>query len=162
MADTLTSVLRIVLDPGGSKELMLLDWGDESEPFALPWEQESDREPFVESDFPGVYARGNVFREVTFKRRIPYSTHHALVVAQFDYDEALPINVELAAHIRIGDLPLPASSPAIGDPAETSATYAHYIAAGAVLKAVRQVPVIADGVLEQEITLQLGAIVKQP
>lgn len=154
-------MIRAVLDPAGDDEALLLDWGDRTRALTLPWSQNVETVPLIDSDFSAHYARGQVSRQLKLSRRVRFESAAEQLEAQLEAADAISIGKELSLHIRVASLPFPVALPAIGSAGETSATSSHYIAADAVVVSVspEMVPRTTHLVINYE--LSLGALVKQ-
>lgn len=152
------SPLRIVLDPEGADELMLVDWGDTITPFRLPWEQNTDQFGTPEADWGTEFARGGVRRTFEIVKTQQKATWEELMADQLQFDAALPANKELALHIRVAVIPWPASSPAIGSTEEGTATDTHYIATDCVIRRAESAIMPGRMELETRFTLSIGQL----
>lgn len=136
------SILRLVLDPGGSDEITILDWGDETMPFALPWRQVVETVPTIEGGYAGQHARGGVARDLTISQRVSFASFEAMLAAQLGLDATLEkaLLKSLTLDFRTTAPPDPDPTPAIGSGDETTATEARWTAT-AVLESCDQEPV---------------------
>lgn len=136
-----TSILRVVLDPGGSYEITVCDWGDEVKPFALPWRQSVETVPLIETNYADNHARGGVSREITISQRVNFSTFEAMLNAQLGLDATLEKALlrSLTLDFRTTAPPVPDPAPAIGSGSETTETEARWTAP-AVLEGCEQEP----------------------
>lgn len=144
MAEFQKSLWRVVLDPGGGSQTILIDWGDRVGPIVFPWEQAVQTSRPVRAAGRSVFARGTAVRELTIEKRLDFDSHEELHEGQLDATLGLPAGDTLACHLRVYDLGgqngFPASSPAVGGGTEGTYTHAHYISAAAVLRRVEAMP----------------------
>lgn len=159
-------MFRIVLDPAGGDETLLLDWGDAIRPLRTPTRQDDEVVQIAGADWSQVFCYGNGSTEIEVVRRLTFATHEELAEAQIDKALALPLNKTLALHLRVFDLSgqgsFPAASPAIGGGPEGTATHAHYIAAESSITSADPVPLSPGMHLEISYRIKVGQLVKQP
>lgn len=158
-----TSPLRIVLDPGGPDELLLLDWGEQFEMFELPWRQQTAMRNGLRGTHGVPLALGNVGRRIAFARKRPAASLIERWVDLLDADAALPIRKRLALHWRVSAeaWPAGAETPEIGSEDETTATLAHYIAPFSVLEDVTRIPHGIHQAVVHRYAVLMGALNKQ-
>ena len=160
MSDWHQSIQRIVLDAGGADETLILDWGDEVEPFGIPWRQQVQEVRFIEADFAAYYPRGGVSRQIVIRRRVHFETFAALHAAEIDATLILPIRKILQMDLRVADDPIPSPTPAIDSVDEGTATHSHYQAAAAALESVSAEPMLAARDLVITYSIKLGELTK--
>lgn len=99
------SLHRIVFDPGGPNELVLVDWGELTVHPRPPWQQRVDRPKYVEAQHADVIALGGVSRDLTVSRAVRYAEGHEEAEADvFRRDAAMPAGKVGVLEIRVLDL----------------------------------------------------------
>lgn len=105
------SIYRIKFDPGGSDELVLVDWLDKMPNLiSLPWQQKVDRPAFVEGNYAGVRPLGGVTREIVVGRIVDYADLEAAQADLLSRDVALPSNLKKGLDIRTLDISQPTTA----------------------------------------------------
>ena len=149
------SVMRIVFDPGGANELVLLDWGQLGEVPNLAWAQQVQSDQLIGADWASLAARGNVARAWTIVARETYGSAIQMTYEPLDHDADLPLRIEAALHVRVLDLS--------ADPEGTEAarTLKHYAAASAVIAGCTPNANPDTMSVDYTYSIQLGALVLQ-
>ena len=149
------SLVRIVFDPGGASELVILDWDQLGEVGALQWQQVVQTDQIVAADWASIIARGNASRTWSITARTLVTDPMELQYEALDHDADFPLGVTAALHVRVLDM----TEAATGTEAER--TLAHYIAANATIASAVPRPVPEDNALEVAYQIALGALVRQ-
>lgn len=146
------SLLRIVFDPGGDNETVILDWLQHGEVQDLAWSQQIQTDQLIGADWANITPRGNIERTWTVTARESYTTAAEMLYEPMDHDADLPINVAAELHVRVLDLS--------ADPEGTEAarTLKHYKATVATIAGVTPKADPETLLVDYTYQLRLGAL----